>query len=184
MPTLCPYYVYMAGSGKTFLLEGTRAKDVTRMGSDGDGLVHLAADELFKQLHQRAATIGARGGWAGGSNSCNSPWLFILGGSSSCFFSWLNLHHLLCCSRLDRGGGIDTWLKQGFFFAQPCRVLCCGGLAEAALRCTQGHGGASFASAWYAVCALRCAGDQIAQRRRMPTAKAFESFVESTCVEV
>jgi hypothetical protein len=54
---VCP----VAGSGKTFLLEGTRAKDVTRMGTEGDGVVHLAADELFKQLHQRAAAIGAPG---------------------------------------------------------------------------------------------------------------------------
>jgi hypothetical protein len=46
-----------AGSGKTTLLEGVRAKDA-KSGAEGDGLVHLAIDELFRQLNNKAVSIG------------------------------------------------------------------------------------------------------------------------------
>lgn len=45
------------GSGKTTLLEGGRGKD-RRGSSDGDGLVHLAIDELFELVHGKAVTVG------------------------------------------------------------------------------------------------------------------------------
>eukprot|EP00878_Enallax_costatus_P035224 GHUV01039231.1.p1 GENE.GHUV01039231.1~~GHUV01039231.1.p1 ORF type:complete len:419 (+),score=96.69 GHUV01039231.1:574-1830(+) len=45
------------GSGKTTTLEGGRGKD-RRGSSDGDGLVHLAIDELFELVHGKAVTVG------------------------------------------------------------------------------------------------------------------------------
>jgi hypothetical protein len=46
-----------AGSGKTTTLEGSRARD-TRGSPDGDGLVHLAIDELYQLVHGKAVTVG------------------------------------------------------------------------------------------------------------------------------
>lgn len=45
------------GSGKTTTLEGSRGRD-TRGSPDGDGLVHLAIDELFQLVHGKAVTVG------------------------------------------------------------------------------------------------------------------------------
>eukprot|EP00775_Hariotina_reticulata_P000828 gene828-1146_t len=45
------------GSGKTTTLEGGRGKD-TRGGADGDGLVHLAIDEIFELIHGKAVSVG------------------------------------------------------------------------------------------------------------------------------
>ncbi len=49
--------MYCTGSGKTTTLEGGRGKD-TRGTSDGDGLVHLAIDELFELVHGKAVSVG------------------------------------------------------------------------------------------------------------------------------
>lgn len=46
------------GAGKTTTLEGGRARDAGRVTPEGDGLVHLAADELFKLLNQKAVAVG------------------------------------------------------------------------------------------------------------------------------
>ncbi|WIA40562.1 hypothetical protein OEZ86_013904 [Tetradesmus obliquus] len=43
-------------SGKTTTLEGSRGRD-TRGSPDGDGLVHLAIDELFQLVHGKAVTV-------------------------------------------------------------------------------------------------------------------------------
>ncbi len=40
-------------------LEGGKAKDSIRNSDQGDGLVHLAIDELFRLIHQKAAAVGA-----------------------------------------------------------------------------------------------------------------------------
>ncbi|KAI8465646.1 MAG: P-loop containing nucleoside triphosphate hydrolase protein [Monoraphidium minutum] len=45
------------GSGKTTALEGSRGRDA-RGGPEGDGLVHLAADELFELIHGKAVLVG------------------------------------------------------------------------------------------------------------------------------
>ncbi|KXZ52536.1 hypothetical protein GPECTOR_9g580 [Gonium pectorale] len=46
------------GSGKTLLLEGPSGKE--RGSSEGSGLVHVAADELFKLLADKAAGVGSQ----------------------------------------------------------------------------------------------------------------------------
>lgn len=54
------------GAGKTFTLEGPRAKDSGRVSSDGDGVVHHAIDELFRILNQKAVAVGEDGAWPPG----------------------------------------------------------------------------------------------------------------------
>ncbi len=54
-----------SGSGKTLLLEGSRGKE--RGSPEGGGLVHLALDELFKLLAEKAAAVGA---WGGRARQC------------------------------------------------------------------------------------------------------------------
>jgi hypothetical protein len=49
--------VLHTGSGKTRTLEGSRGRE-TWGTTDGDGLVHLAIDELFGLVHGKAITIG------------------------------------------------------------------------------------------------------------------------------
>eukprot|EP00198_Chlamydomonas_reinhardtii_P008600 XP_001697937.1 predicted protein [Chlamydomonas reinhardtii] len=44
------------GTGKTLLLEGSRGKE--RHSSEGNGLVHIAIDELFKLLNEKAVAVG------------------------------------------------------------------------------------------------------------------------------
>ena len=61
-----------AGSGKTTTLEGGRGKD-TRGSSEGDGLMHLAIDELFELLHGKAVTVG-EGGRASHALRHAQPW--------------------------------------------------------------------------------------------------------------
>lgn len=62
------------GSGKTTTLEGGRGKD--RRGSpDGDGLVHLAIDELFELVHGKAVTVGASD--TANNSSSDSPHLQV-----------------------------------------------------------------------------------------------------------
>jgi hypothetical protein len=46
-----------AGAGKSSTLEGTRGRE-TWGTTDGDGLVHLAVDELFGLVHGKAVTVG------------------------------------------------------------------------------------------------------------------------------
>jgi hypothetical protein len=55
----CPVW-RCSGSGKTLTLEGGSGQD-SRGGSDGDGLVHLCADELFSLLHTKANAVGVCG---------------------------------------------------------------------------------------------------------------------------
>jgi len=45
------------GSGKTSTLDGSKGRE-TWSTADGDGLVHLAIDELFTLVHGKAVTIG------------------------------------------------------------------------------------------------------------------------------
>jgi hypothetical protein len=45
------------GSGKTTTLEGRKGRE-TWGTADGDGLVHLAIDELFGLVHGKAITVG------------------------------------------------------------------------------------------------------------------------------
>lgn len=53
----CVLSCHCAGSGKTATLEG-RAGRETWGTSEGDGLVHLAVDELFGLVHGKAITVG------------------------------------------------------------------------------------------------------------------------------
>ena len=46
------------GSGKTTTLEGSRGKESLPSTVKGDGIVHLAIDELFQHLHWKAAAVG------------------------------------------------------------------------------------------------------------------------------
>lgn len=46
-----------AGAGKTATLEGSKGRE-TWGTADGDGLVHLAIDEIFGLVHGKAITIG------------------------------------------------------------------------------------------------------------------------------
>eukprot|EP00983_Pelagomonas_calceolata_P008211 268715-Pelagomonas_calceolata.AAC.1 len=46
------------GAGKTTSLEGGKAKDSIKNSDQGDGLVHLAIDELFRMINHKAAAVG------------------------------------------------------------------------------------------------------------------------------
>lgn len=52
-----PAVAETAGAGKSSTLEGTRGRE-TWGTTDGDGLVHLAIDELFGLVHGKAVTVG------------------------------------------------------------------------------------------------------------------------------
>lgn len=115
-----------AGAGKTTTLEGSRPKDGTKQGPQGDGLVHLAVDELFKMLNQKAAAVGA--------------WLRVCVRALAA-----------CACELPR-----------------MRRAVPPGLAVHAPLCAPQH----------------CAGDMVNQKRRMPSTKAFDFFLESSFLEV
>jgi hypothetical protein len=53
-------FAWLPGAGKTFTLEGPRAKDSGRVTSEGEGVVHHAIDELFRILNQKAVAVGER----------------------------------------------------------------------------------------------------------------------------
>ncbi|KAF5831835.1 P-loop containing nucleoside triphosphate hydrolase protein [Dunaliella salina] len=46
------------GAGKTLSLEGGKAKDSIKNSDQGDGLVHLAIDELFRMINHKASAVG------------------------------------------------------------------------------------------------------------------------------
>jgi hypothetical protein len=130
-----------AGAGKTFTLEGSRAKDSGRSSSEGDGVVHFAIDELFKLLNQKAASVGER---------------------------------LLCWGwrmSSSRRGMVSGW--------RWCETEVCGiwhGVNSILVWWQQDR--------WRLVVVVWGAGDMIAQKRRMPAAKAFDFFLESSYVEL
>ena len=59
MCCVCFLLRVLAGAGKTASLEGGKAKDSIKNSDQGDGLVHLAIDELFRLINQKAAAVGA-----------------------------------------------------------------------------------------------------------------------------
>lgn len=62
-----------AGSGKTSTLEGSKGRE-TWGTTDGDGLVHLAIDELFGLVHGKAITIGEYAMWHKSTAAESSQW--------------------------------------------------------------------------------------------------------------
>jgi hypothetical protein len=87
-----------AGAGKSSMLEGTRGRE-TWGTTDGDGLVHLAVDELFGLVHGKAVTVGKR-----------------LCGSSSTLFGGQKLE-----SRCGCGLGFSGMM--GLLLAGWCKLL-------------------------------------------------------------
>ena len=57
----------VSGAGKTLTIEGSRARD-SKSSSEGDGIVHLAVDALYKLLNDKAVSVGGcQCGFGGGT---------------------------------------------------------------------------------------------------------------------
>eukprot|EP00877_Chromochloris_zofingiensis_P013932 jgi/Chrzof1/8793/Cz03g24220.t1 len=116
------------GSGKTTSLEGGRGKDA-KGSSEGDGLVHLAIDELYDLIHGKAVTIGG----------------------------FLALE--LC---------VDL-------YNQACRHASAVGWQ--CMNCCVVVAYLTFQRCWVI-------GEAVAKKRRMPSSKGFDYFIESSFVEM
>jgi hypothetical protein len=127
------------GSGKTTTLEGSHARGGSGSSggaSDGGGLVHLAADELFELVHSKAVAVG-------------------------------------------EGGAREHPLRIRAWGAWPRR--CPNPLVP---RCCRNKSGRRNHRNACAAPAPPRAGEAVARKRRVPSAKGFDFFVEASFVEL